>query len=406
MDVVVVCIFALVYLGMILGRLPGLALDRAGVALLGAILLIVTGRMSMAEAWQAVDLPTIVLLFGLMIVSAQFRLGGFYPAVTQRLSRAQVSPSTLLALVVITAGGLAALLTNDIVCLVMAPLVAKSCSRQQLDPRPFLMALACAANVGSAATLIGNPQNILVGQTLHLSFARYLLEGGVPAGLGLFVVWWVVRRRSSGSWRLATSLTVSETVHLDPGETIKGVVVLVGLVGCFLLAPWPRELPALAAAGILLVSRKMKSRKILALVDWQLLILFIGLFMVNYALLVTGLVDQTITYLNEVGVNLAHPAWLFLVTVPLTNLVSSVPATMLLLPAAQHPLAGAVLALASTFAGNLLVVGSIANLIVLDQARSLGIGISWREHARVGIPVALATLTIAGLWLAFLARFV
>src|SRR2546430_689525 len=178
---------------MVLGEIPGLALDRTGVALLGAIALLATEQVSPEAAWGAVDVSTIMLLFGLMVVSAQFRLGGFYTYLTRRLSAVQVAPDVLLAFLVGVAGILSALLANDIVCLAMAPVLVEGCARRRLDPVPFLLALACAANVGSAATLIGNPQNILIGQTLHLSFAGYLLDAGVPTALGLIVVWEVIR---------------------------------------------------------------------------------------------------------------------------------------------------------------------------------------------------------------------
>jgi Na+/H+ antiporter NhaD/arsenite permease-like protein len=158
-----VAVFIFVYLGIVLGEIPGLALDRTGVALLGALALVASERVSPAAAWQAVDVPTIALLFGLMVVSAQFRLGGFYTWLTRRLAGARVSPPVLLALLVGVVGGLSAVLANDIVCLAVAPLLVEGCARRGLNPVPFLLALACAANVGSAATLIGNPQNMLIG---------------------------------------------------------------------------------------------------------------------------------------------------------------------------------------------------------------------------------------------------
>ncbi len=167
-DTTVLAIFAFVYLGMILGEIPGLALDRTGVALLGAIALLATERVSPESAWNAVDVPTIGLLFGLMVVSAQFRLGGFYTALTRRLAAATASPDALLARLVGVVGVLSALLANDIVCLAVTPVLIEGCARRGLDPVPFLLALACAANVGSAATLIGNPQNMLISQALHL----------------------------------------------------------------------------------------------------------------------------------------------------------------------------------------------------------------------------------------------
>src|SRR4029453_7909229 len=189
MDAVVVAVFAFVYVGMILGEIPGLALDRTGIALLGALVLVVTNRIAVDVAWRAIDVPTIALLFGLMVVSAQFRLGGFYAAVVRRIDRSDHAPGVLLALVILAAAVLSAVLANDIVCLAMAPMLIEACARRRLDPIPFLLALACAANVGSAATLIGNPQNMLIGQTLELSFAGYLRDGGIPALAGLAGVW-------------------------------------------------------------------------------------------------------------------------------------------------------------------------------------------------------------------------
>jgi Na+/H+ antiporter NhaD/arsenite permease-like protein len=399
MDWQILTVFLLVYLGMVLGRIPGLALDRTGVALLGALVLIAIGHTSLPEAWAAVDVPTIALLFGLMVVSAQFRLGGFYSRLTRRLAAAEVTPETLLALLVAVVGGLSALLANDIVCLAMAPVLAEGCARRGLDPKPFLLALALAANVGSAATLIGNPQNMLIGQALQLSFAGYLLDAGVPALLGLGVVWWVVARLGRGSWHRPTPVPEVPAPAFSGWQTGKGLTVLALLTLAFLFAPWPREILALAAAALLLTSRRTSSRTVLGLVDWHLLVLFIGLFVVNHALAASGMLASALQYMAAAGLDVTGPAALFGVTIVLSNLVSNVPAAMLLLSAATHPLAGPILALASTLAGNLFIVGSIANIIVIDQAERLGISISWRDHARVGVPVTVLTLMIAAGWL-------
>lgn len=399
MDPVVLAVFVLVYAGMLIGELPGLALDRTGVALLGAIVLIVTGRISLAAAGDALDGPTLALLFGLMVVSAQFRLGGFYTHLTRQLGSRAASPERLLALLVTASGILSALLANDIVCLAMAPVVVEICARRSLAPVPFLLALACAANVGSAATLIGNPQNMLIGQTLGLSFAGYLLDGVVPAALGLAIVYAVVRPLLRHAPPSAPIAPVAAP-EFDRWQSAKGGLALAGVVAAFLLAPWPRELVALAAAGVLLCSRRMASREILGLVDWQLLVLFIGLFVVNRAFADTGAPAAALAALARAGIDLAHPAWLYAAAALLSNAVSNVPAVMLLLPAAGHPVAGSALALASTLAGNLLVVGSIANVIVIEEARRLGVEIDWRQHARAGIPITLATLAVAAAWLA------
>jgi Na+/H+ antiporter NhaD/arsenite permease-like protein len=395
----VVAVFVFVYLGMLLGEIPGLALDRTGVALLGALALVASERVSPAAAWQAIDVPTIALLFGLMVVSAQFRLGGFYTWVTRRLAAARVSPPVLLALLVVVVGGLSAVLANDIVCLAVAPLLVEGCARRGLNPVPFLLALACAANVGSAATLIGNPQNMLIGQRLHLAFAGYLLDAAVPSLLGLAVVWLVVAVSARRSWQRHTPIPRVEEPELDRWQTGKGIVVLVLLLVGFLVVPIPREVLALTAAAVLLTSRRMASRDILGLVDWHLLVLFVGLFVVNFALADSGTLARATAVLQHGGVDLARPVVLFPMTVVLSNLVSNVPAVMLLLPKASHPLAGPVLALASTLAGNLFIVGSIANIIVVDQAARMEVRISWRQHAAVGVPITLATLAVAAGWL-------
>jgi Na+/H+ antiporter NhaD/arsenite permease-like protein len=198
-----------------------------------------------------------------------------------------------------------------------------------------------------------------------------------------------------GSFRIEVAVP-----ELDRWQTAKGLLILAALVLGFLFTPVPREVLALGAAALLLTSRRMASRDLIGLVDWHLLVLFVGLFVVNHAVAQAGVATQANGALRSAGVDLGDPRWLFPATAVLSNLVSNVPAVMLLLPHASHPLAGPVLALSSTLAGNLLIVGSIANIIVVDQAAALGVRIGWREHARVGVPVTLATLAVAAAWLA------
>lgn len=371
MDLVVPGIFLVVYAGMILGEIPGLALDRAGIALLGAIAIVATGRVSLEDAWLAIDIPTISLLFGLMVISAQFRLGGFYGEVVRRVAAHAAGPERLLLWIVLVAGALSAVLANDIVCLAMAPLLIEICLQRRLSVLPFLLALACASNVGSAATLIGNPQNMLVGQSLQLSFAGYLIDGVPPALVGLAIAWLIIRYQWRGRWHEESPGARPERRRppvFDRWQTAKGIVVVSVTVLFFVFTPWPREVIALAAAGVLLLSRRMASREMIGLVDWHLLVLFIGLFVLNDAVDRAGLLTRLYDGLRQAGVNLANPAWLFLATPVVGILVSNVPGVMLLLPASSGPLAGPVLALASTFAGNMIIVASIANIIVVEQA--------------------------------------
>jgi len=404
----IVVIFVIVYAGMILGSLPFLQLDRTGVALLGAIALISIDAVSLRDAAEAVDLPTIILLFAFMVLSAQMRLGGFYDWVTSKLAQLPLLPGSLLGAEILLVAALSAVFSNDIVCLAVAPVLIAACGQRKLDPVPYLLALACAANIGSALTLIGNPQNMLIGQTLRLSFAGYSAEAALPVLLGLVATWGLIVWQTRGRWSLETltptsapsSGYLSET-PFDAWQTTKGLAVAAVLLLAFLFTSWPREHVALTAAGLLLMSRRLHSNQMLGLVDWELLILFIGLFVVNYALQRTGVIDRVAQDLAAAGVDLNRLGPLFAVTFVLSNIVSNVPAVMMLLPFARDPLAGPMLALVSTLAGNLLIVGSIANIIVVSSAARHGVRIDWRQHARIGVPVTLVTLTIcaAYLWL-------
>jgi Na+/H+ antiporter NhaD/arsenite permease-like protein len=391
----VAVVFAIVYLGMILGGLPFLQLDRTGIALLGAIALVAFGAVSPEEAAQSIHLPTLLLLFSFMVLSAQMRLGGFYTWVTLRIAALPVGPATLLAATMAAVAALSAVFSNDVVCLAVAPVLADACLRRGIDPVPYLLGLACAANIGSAATLIGNPQYMLIGQVLDLPFAAYALEALVPVLVSLALAWAIIAFRLS---RVTLPLKAAEAERredyatFDPWQTAKGLAVAAALVIVFLFTSWPREVAALTGAGLLLMSRRLHSNKMLGLVDWELLVLFIGLFVVNHAFQATGLAAQALAALGT------GAGSLFVATLVLSNVVSNVPAVMLLLPAATEPFAGPMLALVSTLAGNLLIVGSIANIIVVDAARRRGVGIDWRRHALTGVPVTLASLGIAGAW--------
>lgn len=400
-----VFIFVVVYLGMILGSLPFLQLDRTGIALLGAIALLVTRSVTLEQAEQAVHVPTLILLFSFMVVAAQLRMGGFYDWVTWKLGDLPLSPRAFLAGLILLVGVLAAVFSNDVVCLSIAPILIDVCERRRLHPVPYLLALACAANIGSAATLIGNPQNMLIGARLQLDFNGYLLEAALPVLVGLGLSWWVIQARWQGRWLLPgenvypAEATQRQNCHpLDRWQSFKGLVMAALLFGLFLSYDGPRDLLALGAAGILLLSRKLHSNMMLGLVDWQVLLLFIGLFIVNAAFEQTGLPAVWVQQLAERGIDLHQSGWLFVATFVLSNLVSNVPAVMLLLPVTD-PSQGVLLALASTLAGNLLIVGSIANIIVVDAAIRRKIKLSWVEHARVGFPVTLLTLGISALWL-------
>lgn len=402
MATTILIIFLIVYLGMILGGLPFLRLDRTGVALLGAIALISINALTLEQAVASIHLPTMALLFAFMVVSAQMRLGGFYDWVTHKLAGLALGPAALLGVLIVVSAALSAVFSNDIVCLAMAPLLVDACRRRGLAPVPYLLALACASNIGSAATLIGNPQNMLIGQTMRLSFDGYFVDAILPVALGLGASWALIAWQTKGRWEdsAADATPQDGTIPFDAWQTTKGLIIAGALLVAFLVAPWPREHMALIGAGILLMSRQLRSQNMLGLVDWELLVLFMSLFVVNAAFQSTGFTAHAIDWLASLGVRLDQPGSLFAATFVLSNLVSNVPAVMLLMPVVHHPLGGVMLALVSTLAGNLLIVGSIANIIVVDAAARRGIVIDWKRHARVGVPVTLVTLIVSGVYLA------
>ncbi len=395
-------IFVVTYLGIALGEIPGLAVDRTGFALLGAIAMVATGVLTLRDALHAVDVPTMLLLYALMVLSAQLRLSGLYTWIALRLTRLMERPRRFLLILMAVAGGLSALLVNDIICLAFTPVLVVSLIRGGLNPLPFLIGLAVSSNIGSAATIIGNPQNMLIGQVGGLHFGRFLLFCAPPAVASLLASYAVILLVYRG--RFVQALDVELPMlpawpELNAHQSRKGIVAVLALIALF-FTHIPREISAITLAGLLLCSRRMQTRWILDLIDWPLLTLFVGLFVVIRGLATTHLPEQTLQVLQQHGVDLLHLPVLTVVATLLSNLVSNVPAAMLLVhflnPADPTP--WYVLALASTFAGNLITIGSIANLIVIEQARELNVDIRFREHARVGIPVTVLSLVITIAW--------
>ncbi len=401
----VLAVFVVVYLGMVLGGLPKLQLDRSGVALLGAIAVIGLGDLSPTQAAQAVHLPTILLLFSFMVISAQLRLGGFYDAVTRAVARLPLGPAGLMGAVIVLSAALSAVFSNDVVALAMAPVLIEVCQQRRAPPLPYLLGLACASNIGSAATLIGNPQNMLIGSVLNLPFAAYSRQVLPPVLASLLLLWaglaWSMARgglQGELPNALPQALAPAGQPQIDRWQNAKGLGVAAALCGVFLATDWPREVAALVGAGLLLLSRKLHSGAVMGLVDWPLLVLFMGLFVVNQAFQDTGLAGQALVWAAAQGLDLQQLGTQALLTVGLSNLVSNVPAVMLLLPHVGGASGGTTLALVSTLAGNLLLIGSIANLIVADAAHRAGLRLGWREHARVGLPITLCSLALALVW--------
>lgn len=401
MTILILTIFVLVYLGMAVGRFPGLQIDRTGIALLGAVILALAGAMPGDALGAAIDYPTLFILLGLMILSAQFELAGFYGWCAVRLAQAAYSPVALLALVVAVGGGLSAVLANDVVVFAMTPLLCAGLLARGLDARPYLIALAGAANAGSAATIIGNPQNILIGQLGHLDFWPFLAACGVPALLGMGCIFATVALVWRGRLEMAdaTPLPLAPP-DLDLWHLKKALLATLALL-IFFATPLPQEEGVLAVAAAMLISRRFASRRMLGLVDWHLLVLFAALFVVTAALARTGLPGEMVAALASSGWPIDRLTVLAPLSLAASNSIGNVPAVLLLMQVWPSPPEGALYALAvlSTLSGNLLLLGSLANLIVVERAAASGVTLGFWEHAKCGVPMTLSSIALAIGWL-------
>ena len=399
---VVIAVFCAVYLGMALGRWPGLKIDRTGIAILGAILLYASGVVTGAGVLEAIDWATITLLFGLMILSAQFAACGFYDWCSAHIAATPASPTAILALTVIVAGTLSAVLANDVVVFAMTPMLIQGLAARGLDPRPYLITLAGGANAGSAATVIGNPQNILIGQVGRLDFWEFGLVCGPPALFGLIsvfvVVWLVWRRRFAHGPAHDAEIIVPAIDRFGVGKAILATAALLAMFATSLT----HVTGVLIIAAVLLISRRLATREILGLVDWHLLALFGGLFVVTAALAQTGLPADALQAMTAAGLAPTSLSALVPLTLAGSNTIGNVPTVVLLLAVLKDLPAETLYALAvlSTLAGNLLVVGSLANIIVVERARQSEVVLGFAEHARCGVPMTLLSFAAAVAWFA------
>ena len=394
-------IFAVSYLVFALGKLPGMKIDRPGMAIIGAVLMVAFGIVPASEALRFVDFGTLVLLFSMMLVVGCLHLTGFFEWVTEQIVT-RLKPHHLLPTVIFLTGVLSAFFVNDIICLVMVPFALLATRRMGLKPLPYLLAVATSANIGSVATITGNPQNILIGSFSRLAYRSFLWHLGPVALIGLGVDWLIIHRMCGNDCVPGDGEGVAAALpHVSTRELRKPAVVIAVVLAGFLAGVPPAMMAAIGAA-LMLVTRSRNPRLVYDEVDWGLLVFFVGLF-----LIVGGAKNAGLTsHLFEIAerTNLQNAAIFTVATAVLSNLVSNVPAVMLLktlVPGFRDPHTGwLVLAMASTLAGNLTITGSVANLIVVERAQG-EVHIGFWDYSRVGIPVTLVTLAVGWAWLAW-----
>jgi len=413
--------FLLTYTGLAIGKLPWLRTDRTGVALVGATLVVLTGLLGFGdagfdEAIKAIDFQTIALLLGMMVVVGCLREAGFFERLADWVGAHFQSPLSLLAAVFILSGVLSAILVNDVVCLALTPLVLHMTRRRRrLDPRPHLIGLALASNIGSTATPTGNPQNVIIDNLSHIPYLRFAERLAPIAIISLVVAFFLTAWIYRGALKAAAAddakgngddASPKDAARVNAKKTpflVKSLFVTLAAVVLFFLG-MPMHLVALGAAAILLLDR-FTPAKVYKHIDWGLLLMFAGLFVVVHAFEV-NVVERF--QLAEWPPLREHPVGLLsVVSAVLSNIVSNVPAVLLfkpIVPALPHAVqesAWLALAMSSTLAGNLTVLGSVANLIVVEQARKEGVTITFWDYCRIGVPVTLITLAVGIAWLVF-----
>jgi Na+/H+ antiporter NhaD/arsenite permease-like protein len=390
--------------GVAIGRWPGLRMNRATIALVGATALVVVGSLSLEEAFAAIDWNTILLLFGMMVLNVKLRMAGFFQVVTARVVRVARTPRLLLALILAVSGAFSAIFLNDTIVLVFTPLVLDVTTALRRNPLPYLVGLVTAANIGSVATITGNPQNMLVGLSSGISFVNFTAALAPVAILGLGVAWLVlvvVYRTEFRAVPLNPGAAAAIDTTTDP-RLLRKALFATAMMVVALVVGLPVPLSAAMAAALLLVTRHTEPERVFEGIDWGLLVFFSALFVVTGSLETSGLGGSLFAALRPFTDG--GPLALTGVSVVLSNLVSNVPAVMLfrpVVPTLSDPgTAWLTLAMATTLAGNLTLLGSVANLIVAEIARRRGVHLSFFEYLKAGTAIAVLTLGVGVAWLA------
>jgi len=395
-------IVLLTFIGIAIGRYPIIKSNRTTISLMGVALLLLTRQVAFEKLPDYIDFNTIILLFSMMIINANLKLAGFFNLASRWLVKGSRSPRAFLALEVLIAGVLSALFLNDTVCLMFAPFLINLMDSLKRNPIPYLIALATASNVGSTATLTGNPQNMIVGIASGLSYTEFALALIPVALLGLAVIWLVLVWMFPYDFRREPFETGLADVNGEVTKPLltKTLVITAALLAAF-LAGAPIALAAFLAASLLLITRRHQPQTVFAEFDWSLLVFFSALFIVSGSLETSAVTSQLVN-LEELSRN--TDIWgLSLITAGLSNIVSNVPAVLLLKPLvagmADARIGWLTLASASTLAGNLTLLGSVTNLIVAETAARYRVDLSFWKYTKPGFIITLLTLAINTAWL-------
>lgn len=413
MPTIRLVILVVTYLLIALQGLPGIRLNRPAASLLGAVAMVTLGGLPLRDAYGAIDLNVIVFLLGVLVLTAYLELGGFFEWVAQAVVSRAHAPMSLLGVVVFVSGILSAFFVNDTICLVLTPLVIAVVRSLRLRPLPYLLAIALGSNVGSAMTPTGNPQNMLIGVASGISFARFLSVLVLPAIGALAIVFGIIAFMHRDDLRTTATLKAHDEVEPVAHPFDRTLVRLSLMVFGGALVAWlaglSLPLVAITAAAILMVIAGRDSDEVFANVEWELLLFFGALFVVMRGVRDVPLVqDLTAATASRLTGAAMHDALIVSgAMLALSNLVSNVPAVILWLPVvprvANASFVWLVIAMSSTFAGNLTLLGSMANLIVAERAGARGERIGFMDYLRVGLPATVVTMLWGVFWIVFFA---
>jgi Na+/H+ antiporter NhaD/arsenite permease-like protein len=358
------------------------------------------GVLPLEAAYRAIDFDTITLLLGMMILVANLKLSGFFRLVNGFIMRRARHPLALLVAVVVVCGFFSAFLVNDTICLIMTPIVAELVISLKRNPMPYLLAIPMASNVGSTATITGNPQNMIIGSLSQIPYGRFAAALSPVAAVGVVLTVVLIAAIYRDEFLPGARL---EQPPMRPARyhgplVVKSVLVATAMMVLF-FAGIPVAEVAIVGGALLLFTRRVKADKVYFEIDWPLLLMFVGLFIVVAGLEQAVLVPEAATAIGRL--HLQSPPVLTAVTAILSNVVSNVPAVLVLKPfvaGLEDPQrAWLLVAMASTLAGNLTLVGSVANLIVAQRARRYGVVMGFWPYFKVGAPLTLLS-TLFGLW--------
>lgn len=407
MNIAIYTIFIATYILIASRRLSILPIGRPAGALFGATLMVGVGAISPKESYMAIDHDTILLLFSMMVLSAYLQKAGFFDFIARRIVAVCSTAWSMLITIVFVSGGLSAFLMNDTVCIFFTPLVLILCKNYRLPYGPFLIALATSANIGSAATLVGNPQNMIIGSFSGLGFGYFLKWAAPAAFVGLIInilLLWVFYRKKIPSGQLRR-VKIKSGLKVELGHMALPLSVTLAIVLGF-FSGLHLAYTALSGVMVLIVFERREPKEVFSKVDWTLLVFFCCLFIVVHALSKTGIVESTwrtwehsLTFKKPSGIALFS-----LLMVLGSNIVSNVPMVMLAGPfignIGNESMGWILLSFTTTIAGNLTLIGSVANIIVAESAKNY-YDLNFLEYLKFGLVSTIAVL-VAGVSIIFL----